>query len=234
MVSQEKKDEIIKRRDELYEDYGNSEYDEVKINEILRDEFDEEDYGDELEELGINYNEDELGLEYTSEDENIEGSTEGKENILRLMFVNNKHVYKIYLDLMGYKEEGGKLVYRGKSLIPEKDIVFMIKTIGTLYQPQSLSGDLKKDVKEFDDHYNTILTNFIDRLSQYTDDVCSAKELRSIADIFLTEVLTVRYAIKNGRLGNLTRDTANNSYTEKEDISSSDVKLDDIRKKLGI
>ncbi|MFW6130491.1 MAG: hypothetical protein ACOC56_04830 [Atribacterota bacterium] len=231
------KEEILKRQEELIDEYGDYDSYEVEINEILRDEFHEDKYSEALEELGINDSIEELGLEEDKEDDSIgDDSTtdEEKSNLVRTLLENNKHVYNLYLRLVGYEVLGDKITYTGKQLIPRRDIDFMISVVASLYQPQTLSSKLMHNIKDFDDHMNSTLNQFRKRLAEYSDDICSKNEFRKAIDLFLHEVHTVRNAIMTGRIGDLTRDISNTSYTEKQELSSTDQNIQEARKKLGL
>lgn len=235
-MSDSLKQEVETRLDELIEEYGSYEDYEIEINEILRDEFNDEDYKQILIDLEINDDEEELGLkEHDDTDDISEGKeNDEKDNIIKTLLRNNGHVYKLAMTLLGYEEFMGDWEYKGKPLIPKRDIKFMIGVISNWYQPQSLSSKLQDKIKDFDDHVNTILNNFRKRLTNYTDDVCSATEMRIALDLFLSHAHIVRNAIITGRIGDLTRDMSINSYNEKQDISSTDDKIARVKKELGI
>jgi hypothetical protein len=228
------KSEVETRREELIEEWGEDEYDVIEINEILRDEFNSEEYKQVLIDLDIN--DEDLGLKEEKADEKITSvnDDEKKENIVQLMFSNNAHIKRIYLKLLGYEEVRGSMRFTGKTLIPKDDVKFMMDVIASLYQPQSLSGKLTKNIKFFDDHYNHILQNFRVRLENYTDDICSARDMRVAIDIFLNEVQVVRSAIMSGRHGDLARDMTIGSYNEKGDNTAAEDKIDKLKKELRL
>lgn len=230
------KQQVEKRLEELKEEYGSYEDYEIEINEILRDEFQEEDYEDILIELGINDSEEELGLQEEDISDDIgEGKDEAdKDNIIKTLLRNNSHVFKLAMTLLGYEAFMGEWEYKGKPLIPKRDVKFMIEVISNWYQPQSLSGKLQNEIKKFDHHLNTIVNNFRIRLTNYPDDVCSATEMRIAIDLFLSHAQIIRNAIITGRIGDLTRDMSINSYNEKQDISNADDKIKTLKHELGI
>lgn len=235
-MTQDLIEEIEERKKELIEEYGSYEDYYIEINELLRDEFNDDKYEQALIEVGVNDSEDDLGLQTESYEDTIEGKPDDeKTNIITTLLRNNKRVYGLYMSLMGY-EVGldGKHNYSGKQLLPKSDIEFMIEIVGSYYQPQSLSSKLQNKLVDFEDHINSMLHQFRKRLASYPDRICSAREMRVAIDLFLNEIVIIRNAIASGRIGDLTRDISNNSYTEKNDIAGDQDKIDSLKKKLGL
>jgi len=233
------KDDLINivnnRLEELEEDYGDSEYDQIRIKEILRDEFNEEKYNNALIELGIN--EEEIGLEENSLEEttyNDPNTAETKDALLKIMMIAKDHIFKTRLRLEGKEIRKDKVVkVRAKFLIPSSEIDFIEQSLEALYSPQNLISKLHTNTTYFDDTMNTLINNFRVRLENYHDKIVSAKEMRIAIDIFLNEINVIRNAIISGRLGDITRDMIINSYNEKQETNPED-KLDKLKKELGV
>ncbi|MGM0446242.1 MAG: hypothetical protein ACQEQH_07515 [Bacillota bacterium] len=228
------KEEVEDRLLELQEEYGDSEYEQIRINEILRDEFQDEDYQQALIDLGIN-------TENTGLEENIEDNTytepnteDTKDALLKIMMVARDHIRKTRIRLEGKEIRDSKIVkVRGKFLIPSNEIDFIEQTLEALYSPQHLISKLHTNTSYFDDTMNTLINNFRTRLENYNDDVVSGREMRIAIDIFLNEINVIRNAIISGRLGDITRDMVINSYNEKQESTGED-KLQKLKNELGV
>ncbi len=229
-------EEIENRREELINELSDSdgEYDEIELNEILRDEFSEPEYQNTLIELGINNTDEELGLNEAETEEQIVGDdNKDKDKLLNTLLTNNKHIREIYFKLLNQEDKGigKKPKFKGNPLIPSKDREFLILALGALYSTQSLSGKLHTNLSYFDDSMNTLLNNFRGRLSEYPDSILARQDMMRAIDIAMTEVNVVRNAIMSGRIGDLARDMVINSYNEKDERKEDD-KVSELKKQL--
>jgi len=225
--------EVEKRKQDLIAEWGDDNYDIIEINEILRDEFNDEKYEQALIDLGVN--DEDTGLEDLEDgEENLSEGSENKDRIMQILLTNKKHIFETKLRLLNIeRHKDGRLIQKGKELMPREDVDLFIQLLEALYSPQSLSTKLMKDVAEFDDNMNEIITNLNSRLGEYTDDIVSGNENKKAIDIILNEIEIVRLAIKHGRLGDITRDISINSYNEKNDLTTDD-KIENVRQQLRV
>lgn len=225
-------DEVVQRQEELEFEYGSdSEYSEVKINEVLRDEFSGEEYKQILIDLGINV--EKINLSSTDTKNSWYNSTDEKEkeNLVKTL-LKGKHTFNTDKRLRGWEEVGiNKFDRKTFNLLPTTDILFILQFLEAIYSTPSVTGKLDRHVNEFDDSINTQLTNFANKLVNYPDKIVNTDEMTQIINMLLNESSVVRTAIITGRLGDLSRDMVIGSYNEKEEQSSKD-KLDELKRKL--
>lgn len=224
--------EVIQRRQDLILEIGeDSEMDELRINEILRDEFSDPKYDEVLIELGINI--DNTGLEVNEDEEESLGDSnlDDKDKLTKILLHPEPHIHNVEMRLKGYVREGKKYVKKKPFIIPSDEIDVFVAILETLYLPQNLISNLKLSIKSFEDSMNKKVNNMRNRLNDEPDHIVSRQEMRIAIDMLLTEILTIRNAIGSGRLGNVARDILIGTYNEKEETDNSKTrsKLDELR-----
>lgn len=224
--------QVEHRREELILEEGDdSEMDELRINEILRDEFSGEIYDNVLVELGINI--EETGLEEIEDDDNVLGDSnlDDKDKLTNILLNPENHLYGLEKRFKGYAIEGNKFIKKKPFIIPSDEIDAIMAILRSLYTPQSLASNLKTSIKKFENSMNKKVNNARNRLNDDPDHIVDRKEMRIAIDILLTEILTISNAISSGRLGNLSRDIIIGSYNEKEETDNSKTKskLDELK-----
>lgn len=226
-------EEVKQRRAELIDEFGNSDVEEIRINEILRDEFNDESYDDALISVGVNLEDDDLGLDEVEEEDDFTSphDSDTKDALLKVMVNPSEHIKNTELRYKGFEPMNGKMVKKKRYLIPRDEITFVIQTLETLYLPQSLVSKLKKDIADFDDYFNSTVDSFRTRLEDYSEKIVPPQNLQIAVNMLLSEIVIIRNAIISGRLGDITRDMVINSYNEKQD-SSTDTKVKDLKKKV--
>lgn len=223
--------EVETRLEELKLLHGESEIDELNINEILRDEFNQENYYDILIHLGIN---EELDLEeedpYEKED-TIGNDDKDYNTLIKTLLVTKQEVFETEMKLRGYDKEGKKYIKKRVELLPSKDIVFIIEFLKDNLSPQALMSQLKSKTKEFDHSMNSFLTKFKSTFENYKDNIVSAEEQSNVIQLLLSKIITVRRVIQDGKLSAALRDMIIGSYNEIQDTEKT--KKDSLKEALS-
>jgi len=217
-MSKSLKEKVLKRQQELECEYGDSEIDEITINEILRDEFQGEDYEAILIELGIN--DEDLGIEEQTDksEENSESRVNIDENKLFNIFLNLKtSIDATEHTLRGRRKINGKWVKVTLKTLPSKEIDNIIEFLRDITEPQSLVAKLKMDIIDFSLSLNLTINGFLSTLEDYPDDIVDNDMMKSTISLILTKTTIVVNLVKSGRLGDLLRDMVIGSYNEKSE-----------------
>ncbi len=222
MVTENFEDIILKRRDELEFEIGDSDLDEVKINNVLRDEFSDEKYSQALLDLGIDEEIEQEDVE-DEKDLNLSDDSTGGDKLLSILLISEEKLQETEMRLRNYKKVRGKWVRKQgeASLLPSEDIEEIMLFLIIINSPQNLLNKLTSETLSFTDSMNRKLNYFADKLESYPDHIVSYKEMNLALHVVLSQVLVVKAGISSGRLGDISRDMVIGSYNEKAQESES-------------
>lgn len=210
--------EVKARQEELKLLHGDSVVDELKINEILRDEFSNEEYEEILIDLGIN---EELDLEeedpYEKED-NINNDDEKDYNtLIKTLLVTKEGNFQTEMKLRGFDKENNKWVKKRNELLPSNDITFIMEFLTDNLSPQAFMSKLKSKTKEYDDSMNGFITKFNEKYENYPDNIINVEELTDVIQMILSKIMSVRRVIQDGDLGKALKEMIVGSYKETQE-----------------
>ena len=226
-TAEECKQEVESRLDDLKFEYGDdSDMDELQIYDILRDEFQDDEYSQILIDMGIA--DADLGLEEIDDgsEDSIGGDSnlEDKDKLVSILLNPEKHILFVEKRFKGWDFDNKKFIKKRPYLIPVEEINLIIQILDGLFSAQNLVSKLNNDISGFEDSMNQKVQNIKNRLEDYPDHIVPAKSMTAAIDILLSEIQVVSNAIRSGRLGDLTRDILIGSYNEKSDGEGNKVK----------
>ena len=210
-------EEIEDRRDELELEFEDSDLDEIKIKDMLRDEFSDPKYKEALIEAGIN--EDIKGDLIEKEDDlTIGGDENGSDKILKILIMTDEDIQETEMILRGFKKEKKQWYKSREELLPSEDISEVLLFLRTNFLPQNLMTKLNVKNESLGDYLKSLnysMTYFNDKFTDYPDHIVSLKDKQFIMRLLLNKCQVVINAIRNGELADAIKQILSSTYHEK-------------------